>query len=94
MKPIAPKFRDRVSIELNVTPKTREVLAQYSKFTKYSESEIVDQLVLEILDDDQEFVSWLKKRRYRKRIEGFIFNETETPEGFESDEDTIEISPD
>ena len=40
-----------------------------------SEGEIIDRIVSEIINDDKDFVEWLKTRRYKKKIESLIFQE-------------------
>jgi hypothetical protein len=73
MIPIRPKFEDRIKTEVNISKRTKEILVQYAKFNKYSEGEIIDKIVSEILQDDEKFVKWLKSRRYSKKIDEIIF---------------------
>lgn len=75
MKPIIPKFSNTVNSTLDITKRTKEILNQYSKYTNYSEGEIIDMIASEIINDDKDFVGWLKTRRYKKKIEGLIFQE-------------------
>jgi len=90
MKPILPKFSDTVKLDLDITKKTQEILCQYSKYTKYSESEIIDMIVSEIINDDKDFVEWLNTRRYNKKIKALIFEQK--IEGDYENEETDEIS--
>ena len=78
MKPIKPKFKNSIKIEFDITPKTREILIQYSKYTKYLEGEIIDMIASEILQDDNEFLEWLNSRRYKRKIDGVIFEKGTT----------------
>ena len=80
MKPIAPKFSNTVNSTLDITKRTKEILNQYSKYTKYSEGEIVDMIASEIINDDKDFVEWLKTRRYKRKIKDLIFQENEEVE--------------
>lgn len=75
--PIQPKFEGRIKTEIDIDKRTKEILLQYSKFTKYSEGEILDRMISEILKDDVSFVKWLKTRRYSKKIDGIIFAKSE-----------------
>lgn len=77
MIPIRPKFEGRIKTEVNISKRTKEILAQYAKFNKYTEGEIIDKIVSEILQDDEEFVNWLKSRRYSKKIDEIIFQNGE-----------------
>ena len=56
MKPIKPKFANTVKLEIQISDTSNEILSNYAKYTKFTESEIIDQLVLEIKEDDQDFV--------------------------------------
>ena len=75
--PIKPKFEGRIKTEVNISKRTKEILFQYSKFTKYPEGEILDKIVSEILQDDEKFIKWLKSRRYGKKIDEIIFQNGE-----------------
>ena len=77
MKPIKPKFSNTVKLEIQISDKSKEILIQYAKYTKYTESEIIDRLIGEIAEDDLEFVEWLSKRRNLKRIQKKILSRTE-----------------
>ena len=77
MKPIKPKFSNTVKLEIQISDTSKEILSQYAKYTKYSESEIIDRLIGEIAEDDLEFVEWLSKRRNLKRIQKKILSRTE-----------------
>ena len=89
MKPIKPKFKDTVKVEFTISKNTKEILLQYAKYTKYTESEIIDNLASEIVNDDKEFVKWLKSKRYKKKIDGLIFKEDDS-KGLDGYEETNE----
>lgn len=80
MKPIKPKFSSTVKLEVQVSDVSKEILIQYAKYTKYSESEIIEHLIQEIAEDDKEFIDWLNKRRNKKRISSKILTEIDTAE--------------
>lgn len=101
MKPIKPKFSETVKVELEVTKKTKEIFAQYARYTQYTEGEILNILASEILQDDNEFINWLKRKRNRKKVDGIIFeiekiansdDNKEGQEGVSLLEETEEIS--
>lgn len=68
MKPIKPRFSNTIKLEIQISDVSKEILSQYAKYTKYSESEILDTLIGEIAIDDEDFVEWLSKRRNQKKI--------------------------
>jgi hypothetical protein len=78
VNPIKPKFQNTVKLEIQITDVSREMLTQYAKYTKYTESEIIDQLISEIAEDDYEFLTWLGKRRHKKKIESKILTDLES----------------
>jgi len=59
-------------IKYVIDNKTKEILSQYAKYTKHSESQIIDIIAAEILDDDKEFVQWLGTRRYKRKIQSLL----------------------
>lgn len=75
LKPIKPKYENLVKLEVQVTDKTKETLSRYSKFNKYTEGEIINILIEEILQDDKDFNEWLTKQRYNKTIKKNILIE-------------------
>lgn len=72
MKPIKPKYADTVKVDWKISKRSRQIISQYAKYTKYEESEIVDKLIIDILEY-KSFVNWLNKRRYNTKIQGVIF---------------------
>jgi hypothetical protein len=78
MKPVKPRFKDTIKLEVQISPRTKEILTQYAKYTKYSESEIIDLITAEILVDDKDFVQWLQKRRYQKKIQSLVFENSQS----------------
>ncbi len=75
MKPMKPKYRNLEKVEFVISDKSKEIIKQYSEYTKYTESEIVDHLIYEIIKEDQEFVAYLKSKRYAKKILSKIFHD-------------------
>lgn len=72
MNPIKPLYKDTIKLEVQISHKTKEILSQYAKYTKHSESQIIDIIAAEILDDDKEFLQWLGTRRYKKKIQSLL----------------------
>lgn len=73
MKPIKPKYTDTVNVEWSISKRSKEIINQYSKYTKYDESELVDMVIAEIIEDS-DFVDWLKNRRYTTKVNKLIFD--------------------
>ncbi len=76
MKPIKPKYCNMVKTQWKVSKRTKAIVTQYAKYTKYDENEIVDMVLSEILADE-EFVKWLKSRRFQKKINETIFGKSD-----------------
>ncbi|MBK5239753.1 hypothetical protein [Clostridium sp.] len=85
MKPIKPKYVDTIKADWKISKRSKQIINQYSKYTKYDEDEIIDRLITDILVDN-DFIEWLKTRRYQKKIQGVIFEDDET-----GNEDITEI---
>lgn len=90
MKPIKPKYRDSVKVEWKISKRSELIINNYAKYTKYEESEIIDNLILDILED-KEFIEWLNKKRYRKKINDVIFGESETTDNPKSTYDEGDV---
>ena len=73
MKPIKHKYSDTVNVQWSISKRSKEIISQYSKYTKYEESEIIDMLISDILEDGT-FVKWLKSRRYKTKSDKLIFS--------------------
>lgn len=76
MKPIRPKYTNTVKVNWRLSKRSHEIILQYSKYTHYDESEIMEKLIDEILEDEA-FVKWLKRRRYQKKTNELIFRNSE-----------------
>jgi hypothetical protein len=70
MKFIKPKSSKK-KVTWNISENTLTILSYFSKYSQYGEEEIVD-MFLENLLDDKEFVSWINKQRYNKKIEAIL----------------------
>lgn len=76
MKPIKPKYRDSVKVEWKIPRRSKQIISQYAKYTKYDEDEIIDKLIQDIMED-KDFLEWLKSRRFQKKIIDVILEDTD-----------------
>ncbi|MGD6992017.1 hypothetical protein [Sutcliffiella horikoshii] len=67
MKFITPKNNKAESVEWLISERVRALVNVYSEYTGYSESEVVDTLLLNILDD-KDFLNWIENKRNNRRI--------------------------
>ncbi|MBQ6448080.1 MAG: hypothetical protein IJJ10_11550 [Bacillus sp. (in: Bacteria)] len=67
MKFITPKNNKAESVEWLISERVRALVNVYSEYTGYSESEVVDTLLLNILDD-KDFLQWIENKRNNRRI--------------------------
>lgn len=67
MKFITPKNNKADSVEWLISERVRALVNVYSEYTGYSESEVVDTLLLNILDD-KDFLKWIENKRNNRRI--------------------------
>lgn len=70
MKFIKPKTTKK-KVTWEISDKTLTILNYYSKYSQYSEEEIVDMFLENLLEDDG-FIEWINKQRYKKRIEAIL----------------------
>ena len=67
MKFITPKNNKADSVEWLISERVRALVNVYSEYTGYSESEVVDTLLLNILDD-KDFLKWIENKRNNRGI--------------------------
>lgn len=80
MKLLKPKRRETIKEEYDVIKQTKIILDLYSKYTNYDEGEILDHLVVQILQEDDEFIEWISKQRTIKKFLQANLLELLTPE--------------
>ena len=80
MRPVRPKYKDKVKVEWHISRESRLIISEYSKYTKFEEEELIEKAIHEIMED-QDFVIWLQSKRNQKRVLGLI-EEAKIPEGF------------
>ncbi|MEK4869373.1 MULTISPECIES: hypothetical protein [Bacillaceae] len=67
MKFIKPKNNKAENVDWLISERVRAIVKTYAEYTEYSESEVVDMLLLNILDD-KDFIKWIENRRNNRRI--------------------------
>lgn len=67
MKFIEPKNRNAKPVEWRISKKTQDIIKYYAEYTEYTEEQIVDEFLLNILDD-KNFIKWVKSKKNNKRI--------------------------
>lgn len=67
MKFIKPENKKAGSVEWLISERVRTLVKVYVEYTGYSESEVVDTLLLNILDDN-DFLKWIENKRNNRRI--------------------------
>lgn len=67
MKFIKPKNNKAENVEWLISERVRALVKVYAEYTGYSESEVVDTLLLNILDD-KDFLKWIENKRNNRRI--------------------------
>lgn len=65
---IKPKYSNLVKVEFNISDVARDILKHYAEYTKYTESEIIDQMILEEILKDDDFIQYTSQKRYKKKI--------------------------
>ena len=64
---IKPKNLNSEQVNWVVSEQTRNIVAAFSEYSEYTESEVVDEFLKNILTDE-EFVDWAMKKRNNKRL--------------------------
>lgn len=67
MKFIKPKNNNAENVDWLISERVRALVKIYAEYTGYSESEVVDTLLLNILDD-KDFLKWIENKRNNRRI--------------------------
>ena len=67
MKFIKPKNNKAENVDWLISERVRAIVKTYAEYTEYSESEVVDMLLLNILDD-KDFLKWIENKRNNRRI--------------------------
>ncbi|WP_078408871.1 hypothetical protein [Priestia abyssalis] len=67
MKFIKPKNNNSDNVDWLISERVRAIVNYYSEYTEYTESEVVDKILINLLDDE-DFIEWIKNKRNNKRI--------------------------
>ena len=73
MKYIKPKKENKKKVSLELSTRTLAILEHYSKYTQYSQEEIQDMFLLNLLEDT-DFIEWVNKQRYNKKILASLYD--------------------
>lgn len=64
---IKPKNNNTENVKWQISERCRAVVKYYAEFTEYSEDEVVDLFLLNILGD-KDFINWINDKRNNKRL--------------------------
>lgn len=67
MKFIKPKNYNAEKVDWLVSERARNIVKTYAEYTEYSESEVVNQFLLNLLDD-KDFIDWIENKRNNRRL--------------------------
>lgn len=67
MKFIKPKNTKAENVDWLISERVRAIVKTYAEYTEYSESDVVDLFLLNLLDD-KDFIKWIENRRNNRRI--------------------------
>jgi hypothetical protein len=67
VKFIQPKGKSRKRTTWSVSEQTKAIVKYYAQYTEYTEDEVVDIFLQNILLD-VDFMKWIENKRYNKRI--------------------------
>ncbi|MBG9587627.1 hypothetical protein [Cytobacillus firmus] len=67
MKFIKPKNNKAEKVDWLVSERARNIVKSYAEYTEYSESEVVNQFLLNLLED-KDFISWIENKRNNRRL--------------------------
>jgi hypothetical protein len=59
------------NVKLNLSEETLTLIKSYSKYTKYSQGEVVDNIIKNVLNDE-DFIAWVSKQRDTKKINSVL----------------------
>ncbi|WP_335870876.1 hypothetical protein [Bacillus sp. 2205SS5-2] len=67
MKFIKPKNNNADGVDWLISERVRAIVKTNAEFTEYSENEVVDVFLLNLLDD-KDFIKWIESKRNNRRI--------------------------
>ncbi|WP_258549630.1 hypothetical protein [Rossellomorea aquimaris] len=67
MKFIEPRNINAEKVNWLISERARAIVSYYAEYTEYTESDVVDKLLLNLLED-KNFIEWIKNKRNNKRV--------------------------
>ncbi|UTI40994.1 hypothetical protein [Niallia sp. RD1] len=67
MKFIKPKNTNADKVDWLISERSQAIVKYYAEYTQYSESEVADKFLQNILDD-KDFIKWIEQKRNNKRL--------------------------
>ncbi|WP_353654044.1 hypothetical protein [Bacillus sp. ISL-55] len=67
MKFIEPRNINADKVDWLISERARAVVSYYAEYTEYTESDVVDKLLIHLLEDEN-FIEWIKNKRNNKRV--------------------------
>lgn len=67
MKFIKPKNVNADKVDWLISERSQAIVKYYAEYTQYSESEVADKFLQNILDD-KDFIKWIEQKRNNKRL--------------------------
>ena len=67
VKFIKPKNTNADKVDWLISEKSQAIVKYYAEYTQYSESEVADKFLQNILDD-KDFIKWIEQKRNNKRL--------------------------
>ncbi|MFZ3578752.1 hypothetical protein [Virgibacillus sp. DJP39] len=80
LKFIKPKNKQLTEVNWKISDRTRAIVKYYAEYSKFTEDEVVDEFLINILCDEN-FNEWIKNKRYNKRIISDVYGTEETDNG-------------
>ncbi|MFD1359739.1 hypothetical protein ACFQ4X_17780 [Fictibacillus halophilus] len=65
---IEPKNKNAKTVDWHISEQTRSLVKYYAEYCEITEDEVVDLFLSRNLVKDENFISWIEKRRNNKRI--------------------------
>jgi DNA relaxase NicK len=67
VKFIKPKNTNADKVDWLISERSQAIVKYYAEYTQYSESEVADRFLQNILDD-KDFIKWIEQKRNNKRL--------------------------
>jgi len=74
---IKPKTLVKVNPGWEISENTKAIVKYYAEYTDYTESEVIDKFLNNLLKD-QEFINWANKKRNNKRLNALLKANSDT----------------